>query len=637
MNLLIAEHLNKSYGIKTLLNDVNFSIDDGDRIGIIGVNGTGKSTFMRIIGGLEQPDTGHIAYRNGIRIEYLPQNPPIDNELTVIEYVFQGNSPLMQLLRQYEHVLHQVENNVPGAVEKLTELGARMDAADAWQVESEAKKILSQLGVSDVHARMGALSGGLRRRIAIASALIRPSDLLILDEPTNHIDTDTVQWLEQYLKKTKSALLMITHDRYFLDRIASRIVELDGGKLYAYSGNYSVFLEQKAVRLEQQQASEQKRQNLLRNELAWIRRGAQARSTKQKARIDRFEKLQAEAGPSTAETLDIALSGARLGKKVLELHDVGKNAAGRPLFSHFNYIVQRDDRVGIIGPNGAGKSTLLNVIAGRVPPDSGEVEQGQTVKIGFFSQEPVEMDGSMRVIDYIKEAAEQIRTSDGSTISASQMLERFLFPSGLQWSPIGNLSGGEKRRLQLLRILVEGPNVLLLDEPTNDLDIGTLSVLEDYLEEFAGAVIVVSHDRYFLDRTVDTLWSFEGDGKVVYHVGNFSEYEAWKAAQGAAATTTADHRASDNSTEKGRREKEKTLKFTYNEQKEFEEIDDRIASVEEQLQAANEAIDTCGSDYEKLQKLTEQQQALESELEWLMDRWTYLNELAEQIEQQKRK
>ncbi|TNJ60327.1 ABC-F family ATP-binding cassette domain-containing protein [Paenibacillus hemerocallicola] len=639
MNLLTAERLSKSFGMKKLFEQVSFSVNEGEKIGLIGINGTGKSTLLKVIAGAEQPDEGTISIRNGISVEYLPQNPPMDDDATVLGHIFSGRSPLMQLLRDYEQAIGQLERgeDSPALQKRLLELSGRMDAADAWQVENEAKRILAKLGIDDFEARMGTLSGGKRKRVALAGALIRPADIVILDEPTNHIDTDTVDWLEQHLSKSKSALLMITHDRYFLDRVAQRIVELDGGKLYGYTGSYSVYLEQKAERMAQQQASEDKRQNLFRRELAWIRRGAKARSTKQKARIERFEKLQDAAPDAAAQDMDIALSGARLGKKVIELHDVSKRYGEREIIRSFSYIVQRDDRIGIVGPNGAGKSTLLKLIAGSLTPDSGRLDIGSTVKIGMFSQENEELNESLRVIEYIREASEQVRTSDGELISASQMLERFLFPPSAQWTPIANLSGGEKRRLFLLRILMEGPNVLLLDEPTNDLDIQTLTVLEDYLDRFQGAVLVVSHDRYFLDRTVDSLLVAEGNGEISHHAGNFSEYrERLKETEAAslsvkekkAAAPSADS-ASDN------RSREKALKFSFKEQKEYGEIDDLIARAERDVQEIEEAIANAGTDYEALSKLTSRHQELEAALESLLERWTYLTELAERIERQK--
>jgi len=641
MNLLTADHVSKSYGMKTLFDRISLSIDDRDRIGLIGVNGTGKSTLLKIIAGEETPDGGSVAYRNGIRIEYVPQHPPFDSESTVIDQVFKGNSPAFALLREYEHALRSLERGdaPPGLDRRLEEITARMDVHGAWQLESEAKKILARLGIVDALQRMGALSGGQRKRVALASALIRPADLLILDEPTNHIDSDTVHWLELYLQKSKSALLMITHDRYFLDRVANRIVELDEGKLYGYAGNYSVFLEQKAERMEQQEAAERKRRNLYRSELAWMRKGAKARTTKQKARIDRFEALEASAAPERGDALDISLGASRLGKKVLEIRGLEKRYGDRAVLRDFTDIVQRDDRIGIIGPNGSGKTTLLQLLAGRLSPDGGVVEVGPTVKIGYFTQEQTEMDGTMRVIDYIKEAAEQIATADGGTISASQMLERFLFPPAVQWTPISGLSGGEKRRLYLLRVLIEAPNVLLLDEPTNDLDIQTLTVLEDYLDDFPGAVIVVSHDRFFLDRTADRLWSMEADGTVDRFVGTYSDYLERRATSNAgAAVEPREQRkevVSDASSAPEGGKKERPLKFTFKEQKEYEEIEDRIASLEQRLDEVNEAIARIGSDYMRLQELTAAQQSLEHELNEQMDRWAYLNELAERIEKNK--
>ncbi|MDF2663078.1 MAG: transporter [Paenibacillus sp.] len=640
MNILTAERLSKSFGMKKLFEHLSFSINEGDRIGLIGVNGTGKSTFLKVIAGAEPADEGSIAVRGGVRIEYLPQNPPFDDDATVLEQIFSGRTPLMQLLRDYEAVVSRLEHGDTdsGLQKRLLELTGRMDAEGAWQLENEAKRILTKLGIDDFDARMGTLSGGRRKRVALAGALIRPADLLILDEPTNHIDTETVDWLESYLAKSKSALLMITHDRYFLDRVAGRIIELDQGKLYPYTGNYSVFLEQKAERMAREQASEEKRQNLLRRELAWIRRGAKARSTKQKARIERFEKLQDAAPDAAPADMDISLAGARLGKKVIELNEVGKSYEGRTVIRSFSHIVQRDDRVGIVGPNGAGKSTLLKLIAGRLAPDSGMIDTGPTVKIGLFSQENEELNEKLRVIEYIREASEQVRTSDGEIVSASQMLERFLFPPAAQWTPIASLSGGEKRRLFLLRILMEGPNVLLLDEPTNDLDIQTLTVLEDYLEYFPGAVLVVSHDRYFLDRTVDTLLVVEGDGEIGHHTGNYSEFrDRMKDAEAKESSAKESKPAADSRTSPADgRPKEKALKFSFKEQKEFEEIDGKIAEAERELHEVGEAVSACGADYEALAKLTARQQEAEAALEHLIERWTYLNELAERIEQQKK-
>ncbi|TLS48460.1 ABC-F family ATP-binding cassette domain-containing protein [Paenibacillus antri] len=645
MNLLTAERLTKTYGVKTLLENIDFNVDDRDRIGLIGVNGTGKSTLLRILAGAEAPDGGTISYRNGARIEYLSQQPPFDDDSTVLDQVFRGASPEFALLREYEAALQAIERGGPEAAaaeRRFSELTARMDALNAWQLESEAKKVLSRLGVVDPMQRMGTLSGGQRKRVALAAALLHPADLLILDEPTNHLDTETVYWLERYLQKMKSALLMVTHDRYFLDRVANRIVELDRGSLHRYSGNYSAFLEQKAERMEREASEDRKRERLYKQELAWMRKGAKARTTKQKARIGRFDALASEVGTERAETLDIAIGGARLGKKVLEVRGVSCGYDGRALVRDFDAIVQRDDRIGVVGPNGSGKSTLLNVLAGRLLPSRGEVDIGSTVKIGYFTQEHTEMDGSMRVIEYIQEAAERIETANGESISASQLLERFLFPPAVQWTPISGLSGGEKRRLYLLRVLIGAPNVLFLDEPTNDLDIQTLTVLEDYLDDFAGAVIVVSHDRFFLDRTVDRLWSVESDGTIERYEGNYSDYVEKKALleeTAAPAPRTAAHATGKPAlaaSADGERGGAKALKFTFKEQKEYEEIDGKIADLESRLQEKAQNIVAAGSDYLELQRLTDEQNALESELAELFDRWTYLNELAEKIEAQKK-
>ncbi|MBP2663505.1 MAG: ettA [Firmicutes bacterium] len=628
MNLLSLENVTKSYGEKILFRQVTFGVDESDKIGLIGVNGTGKSTFLKVIAGVDTADSGKIMTGNSVQIEYLPQNPEFDANATVLEQVFKGHSPVMQVLREYEQVLLQAQQHPTDEAcqKRLIILTQQMDAQNAWQLESDAKIILTKLGIVDFLAIISTLSGGQRKRIALASALINPADLLILDEPTNHIDNQTVAWLEQYLAKRKGALLMITHDRYFLDRVTNRIIELDKGNLYTYMGNYSQFLESKAEREEQQEASECKRQNILRNELAWIRRGAQARSTKQKARIERFEELSAQTPEAASGQLDIAVGASRLGRKIIELEHVNRAFDGKMLIQDFNYIVLKNDRVGIIGPNGSGKSTLLNLITGKLTADSGQVAVGQTVKIGYFSQESSEMNQDLRVIEYIKEEAHFLPTADGGTISAGQLLERFLFPPSLQWTPIAKLSGGEKRRLFLLRILMSAPNVLLLDEPTNDLDVQTLGILEDYLEDFPGAVIVVSHDRYFLDRLVEKLFVFEGDGKITQYPGNYSDYQNKVSVQ---ETETADKSkgAADKKPTVQDKPKERPRKLSFKEQREYDQIEEVIASVEQELAQVAAAINTAGSDFTLLQELTNRQQQLESRLDELLDRWTYLNEL----------
>ncbi len=632
MNLLSIENLTKSYGEKLLFGNITLGIDEGDKIGLIGVNGTGKSTFLKIIAGVETADEGKITTGGGVSVEYLPQNPEFDGTATVLAQVFKGHSPLMKVIRDYEQALADVQSRPEEAAgqQRLIGLSQQMDAQQAWQLESDAKIILTKLGITEFTAIVSTLSGGQRKRVALASALINPADLLILDEPTNHIDNDTVAWLEEYLARRKGALLMITHDRYFLDRVTNRIIELDKGKLYTYTGNYSSFLELKAEREDQQEASERKRQNILRNELAWIRRGAQARSTKQKARIERFEELSAQTPASSQGQIEITAGMTRLGRKIIDMEHIGKEFADKALIHDFSYVVLKNDRLGIIGPNGSGKSTLLNLIAGRLTPDRGRIEVGQTVKIGYFSQESSEMNQALRVIEYIKEEAHFLPTADGGTISAAQLLERFLFPAHLQWTPIAKLSGGEKRRLFLLRVLMSAPNVLLLDEPTNDLDIQTLSILEDYLEDFPGAVIVVSHDRYFLDRLVEKIFAFEGQGAIRQYPGNYSDYQERISVQAEAAAFA----AKSNSTPEKKpappdKPKERPRKLSFKEQREYEQIEDIIAGVEQELAQVAAAINAAGSDFELLQKLTARHQELNSRLDELLDRWTYLNELVE--------
>lgn len=636
MNIVSIEKLSKSYGMKNLFSNISFGIDENDKIGLIGVNGTGKSTFLKVIAGLEEADEGKVIIGSKIEVQYLAQNPDFNPWDTVLEQVFKGYSPIMRLLREYEQMLVAVSHKPEDeALQKqLIALSQQMDAMNGWQLESEAKIVLTQLGITDFTAKVGTLSGGQRKRIALASALIHPADLLILDEPTNHIDNDTVAWLEDYLAKRKGALLMITHDRYFLDRVVNRIIELDKGSLYGYTGNYSLFLELKMQREADQEASENKRQNLLRNELAWMRRGARARTTKQKARIERFEKLSDEKVDLSHDKVEITAGASRLGRKIIELSDVSKSFEGRAIIQDFSYIVLRDDRMGIIGPNGSGKSTLLNLVTQKLNPDSGSIEIGQTVKIGYFSQENMDMDENLRVIEYIKEEANFISSADGGVITASQMLERFLFSPEMQWTPIRKLSGGEKRRLYLLRILMGSPNVLLLDEPTNDLDIQTLTILEDYLDEFPGAVIVVSHDRYFLDRVVEKVFAFENDGTIKQYVGGYSDYQNTLSL---AAEEEKQNAAKEIGIEPPQIEKpkERSRKFTFKEQKEYEEIDAVINGVENEIQIVSNRMNHTGSNFTLLQELTELQQQLEKKLADLYDRWTYLNELAEEIENSK--
>ncbi|MDT0122066.1 ABC-F family ATP-binding cassette domain-containing protein [Paenibacillus sp. RRE4] len=644
MNIMTVEQIAKSYGEKILFKDASFGMADQDKIGVVGVNGTGKSTFLRVIAGMEHADEGQISIGNDVRVQFLAQNPDFNSNNTVLQQVFEGDSAEMRTVREYTETMELLELNPLDTAlnERLMRLNQQMEQLQLWQMESEAKSILSKLGIQQFDALMGTLSGGQRKRVALASALIHPCELLILDEPTNHIDNDSVVWLEQYLQKRRGALLMITHDRYFLDRVANVMLELDHGRLFRYEANYTRFLELKAEREERESASEQKRKNLLRTELAWIRRGAKARTTKQKARIDRFEQLKDQQGVQRSGSLEVSVGSTRLGKKILEIEHLSKSVDNRKLINDLSYIAVPGDRVGIVGPNGSGKSTLLQMISGRLQPDAGEVVLGPTVNLGYFTQEHQEMDETLRVIEYIKEVAENIKTADGSLITASQMLERFLFNPTSQWTPIARLSGGEKRRLYLLRILMAAPNVLLLDEPTNDLDIQTLAVLEDYLDDFPGVVFVVSHDRYFLDRTVDKVLAFEGNGAVRVHVGDYSEYAEWMLKNAAAnqesGASAAKKQVTENSVEASTpvtTQAKPKLKFSFKEQREYDQIDENIEKAEANLARINKEMEAAFSDSARLQELMAEQAEAERHLDELMERWTVLNELAEQIEQNK--
>ncbi|XID92038.1 ABC-F family ATP-binding cassette domain-containing protein [Paenibacillaceae bacterium WGS1546] len=644
MHLISVENISKSYGDKTLFENVAFGVETGDKIGIIGVNGTGKSTLLKVIAGQEPADSGNVSIGRSVALRMLAQDPAFGPDETALGHVLGGDSPELRAVREHGAIAEALAGN-PGderLQEKLVAANARMDELNAWGLESEAKAALTKLGILDVYGKVATFSGGQRKRVALAAALLQPSDVLILDEPTNHIDNESVAWLETMLQKRKGALLMITHDRYFLDRVSNRVIELDRGAAYFYEANYSRFLELKLEREEREAASEAKRQNLLRNELAWIRRGAQARSTKQKARIDRYEALKAQGPKASAEKIDVSVASTRLGKKIVELERLSKRLGGRELIKDFTYIAVPGDRVGIVGRNGSGKSTLLKLIAGKLAPDGGRAELGPTVKLGWFSQEREELDESLRVIEYVREGAEQVRTADGSTISAGQMLERFLFPPAAQWSAISKLSGGEKRRLQLLRVLMEAPNVLLLDEPTNDLDIAALTVLEDYLDDFPGVVFVVSHDRYFLDRTVDRIVAFEGDGVLTVHAGNYSDYagrrEAGEQAASAAAKAAAPAGGASSAGGGSARADgaRPVLKMSYKDQQDFERIDGWIAEAEEALAAVAVRMEEAASDSARLQELLAEQAELERKLDGLLERWTELNELAERIEKNKK-
>lgn len=645
MNILTAENLTKIIGDRALFRQLSLGIGEGERIGLIGVNGSGKSTLLQIVAGLIPADEGEVIRRSGLKVEYLAQSPAFEPEATVLEAIFQSENPVLRLVREYEAAVEQLSlfPDDPQGQRRLAQLQSQMDAQQAWAMEAHAKAILTRLGIQDTTQLAKSLSGGQRKRVALARALIQPSDLLILDEPTNHIDNETVAWLEAYLARFTGALLLITHDRYFLDRVTTRILELDGGQLYSYAGNYATYLEQKAEREEVAAVREQRRQNLLRRELAWLRRGAQARSTKQKARIQRVEELQATRSEGKGPDLEIALAGHRLGRQIVEIRNVSKRFGDQPLIDGFSYNLLAGDRVGIVGPNGSGKSTLLNLIAGRLLPDQGEVVVGQTVRLGYYDQESTGMDPEQRVIDYIKDVAEVVRTPDGGTISASQMLERFLFPPRVQWTPIGKLSGGERRRLYLLRTLMAEPNVLLLDEPTNDLDIQTLSILEEYLEQFPGVVVAVSHDRYFLDRVVDHLFAFEG-GRIRPFVGGYSEYvEARQAEEMEAAAavpapkqggTKADAQAGPAESATAPAPK-RALKLSFKEQKEWESIESVVAGLEAEEQRLAREMEAACTNYALLQELATEHERVATELNQAIDRWAELTEKVEAIEQER--
>ena len=593
--LLSGEQLSKTYGTRTLLDGVSFYVDRGDKVGVIGVNGTGKSTLLRLLAGAEEPDEGTVRPDPNVRLEYLPQNPVFPGERTVLEQVLAGLSDDDRVLAEYE-----------------------------------AKTILNRLGVSRFDQKVGELSGGERRRVALAAVLARPSDVLILDEPTNHLDNDMVNWLEEELKAWKGALVMVTHDRYFLERIVTTMVEVEDGKLYTYPGNYDKYLERKAARLESEKASERKRQAILRREYQWVMQGPTARGTKSRERLERYEALKAQTGPAEKTSLELSARSSRLGKKTVELRGVTKSFGARTVLRDFDCMLLRDDRIGIVGANGSGKSTLLNLLAGKLAPDAGEIEVGETVRIGYFCQEVPDMDNDTRVIDYVKEIGNRIETAE-VMLTATQMLEQFLFPAEVQWSPIRKLSGGEKRRLFLLSVLAAAPNVLLLDEPTNDLDIQTLSILEDYLDTFPGAVVAVSHDRYFLDRVVRRVFAVEPDGQVKGFPGGYTEY--LEARRKEEEPKIPREPAPDKGKERPTAPPQK-VKFTYKEQREYESIDADIAALEEQIARVQAEQAEKATDYVALQELQARQEELEAALEEKMERWVYLNDLAEQIAKQ---
>ena len=588
--LLSAERISINFGSRQLLENVNFYLNEGDKTGIIGINGTGKSTFLKVLAGITEPDAGTISRNPNVQVSFLPQNPVMDDSATVLEQVFLHFSPEFRALNEYE-----------------------------------AKSMLNRLGLPDFDQKVGTLSGGQRKRVALAAALLHPADVLVLDEPTNHLDAEMTAWLEDWLRRFKGGLVMVTHDRYFLERVVNHITELSRGKLYHYEANYSKYLDLKAQRAEMAEASERKRQSILRVEREWILRGCKARTTKSKERIQRYETLLGQDAPETDDTVQLAAASSRLGKKIIELKDVTKGFDGRTLVDHFSYNLLRNDRIGIVGRNGAGKSTLLHLIAGELTPDSGSVDMGTTVKVGHFSQEGRELDLDQRVYDFIHDIADEVRTDEG-TFTANQMMERFLFPSDLQSVPIGRLSGGERRRLYLLSVLMSAPNVLLLDEPTNDLDVTTLSILEDYLQGFPGPILVVSHDRFLLDKLAESIFEVR-DGQVLRYTGNWSDWQAQRREEEAPAKAEKPKAAAE-------RPRERKLKFSYKEQLEFETIDGELAELERQVAECVEAQGRCGSDYVKLQELQVKQAELEAKLEEKTERWVYLTELKEKIDAQ---
>ena len=644
--VLTVEDLGKSYGEKALFSHVNLNINEGDKIGIVGVNGTGKSTFLRTVAGRLAADTGSMVTMRNLRISFLEQSKEFEADNTVLMEAFKDDSPLMQALRNYESALAKSEaGDMSEEVQRLlVKASGQIDALNGWSMESEAKSILTHLGITDFEAKVSSLSSGQQKRLALATALIQPCDLLLLDEPTNHLDSETIGWLEEYLANWKGSLLMVTHDRYFLDRVASGILEFDKGRTYSYQGNYSEFLELKAARIEREEAGERKRQNFLRNELAWIRRGAQARSTKQKARIQRYEQVRDQKVDLERNKVEIGLAGSRLGRKIIELDHVSYEWEGKTYIEDLTYTVLRNDRIGILGGNGTGKSTLLNIIAGRLQPTGGRVDIGQTVKIGYFAQTNAEMDGRLRAKEYIQEAAHYITMADGTKLSAGQLMERFLFPPDLQYTEVARLSGGEKRRLYLLRVLMEAPNVLLLDEPTNDLDLETMGILENFIEDFNGAIIFVSHDRFFTDRMAKKVFVYDKNdfGKINFYVGGYSDYKARAEAEEKAAAKAALNSPGNKkqqgtdmaaSAEKKPAQKEKTQKkgLTMSEKREYGEIEAIIASKEGELKGIHYQMELYAADYSKISELTGEETRVSAELEKLMERWAYLEEKAEEV------
>lgn len=639
MSIVTLQSVQKDFGIKEILRNASFSLDANDKVGLIGTNGSGKSTLLKMIAGLEPIDGGQILVNSGAKIIYLPQQPDLDENHTVLEQIFADSGENMALVREYEEIsdklAHYPEDNQ--LMSRLSVVMQRMDATGAWELETNAKIILSKLGITDFNATVGTLSGGYRKRIALATALLSEPDLLLMDEPTNHLDANSVEWLQSYLHRYRGALLLITHDRYFLDRVTNRIIEIDRGDIYTYSGNYSYYLEKKAEAEESAVSSQRKFQGILRRELEWLKRGPKARSTKQKARIDRIRDMQATEFKQAQGKVDIATASRRIGKKVIKLNHISKGYGDHTLIKDFTYEFSPEDRIGIIGGNGAGKSTLMDIITGRVQPDAGSVDIGATIHIGYFDQHSEELltalNENQRVIDYIKEEGEYVKIADGTKITASQMLERFLFPGNQQYAPIHKLSGGEKRRLFLLRVLMSTPNVLILDEPTNDLDVQTLAVLEEYLEDFNGCVIVVSHDRYFLDRTVDTIFALEEGGVIRQYPGNYSVYLDYKKAEEEKqqATINPKEKPKNQQTQPAEtqaKEAAKKKRLSTWERREFEQLEDKIAQLEAEKAEAEKAMaNVPAGNYTQVQKLYEQVEALKQAIDQATERWLELAEI----------
>jgi ATP-binding cassette subfamily F protein uup len=627
MHILSLESVSKSYGLKPLFQDVTLGLDSADRVGVVGVNGSGKTSLLRIIAGISQPDTGRITFATGVSVGYLPQNPAFDPDQPVLDAVFAASDARMKLLTDYERACHELEldGNNARRLERVSELAHELEATGAWELETNARTILSKLGVNDMSALMGTLSGGQRKRVALAHALIETPDLLILDEPTNHLDAETISWLESYLARYRGALLLVTHDRYFLDRVTGRIMEIDRGQIQMFDGNYSYYLERKEEQELNRAVEDQKREMLIRRELAWLRRGAKARTRKSKARLDKAAELMAQPKEVARADLDISVASSRMGKKILELSQISKAYDDKTLIADFSYIVKPGDRIGIIGPNGAGKTTLLEIISGRLLPDHGSVEAGQTVRLGYYDQENRALPANERVIDYIRSSAERIENAEGTFITAGQMLEKFLFTGAMQYSPIGLLSGGEQRRLYLLRVLMEAPNVLLLDEPTNDLDIQTLITLEGYLDDFAGCVIVVSHDRYFLDRTVEHIFRFESNGHIGQYPGNYSNFIDIHQER-VASVETPKPRAVPKESTTPRTEPTHTAKrkLTFNEKKELADLELEIEQGERRQVEIEAELAANASDAQLVHQLYEERAVLLERIANAIDRWAEL-------------